>query len=252
MDDCKPIKTPMPTNGHLDLDEGGKSVDQTLYRSMIGSLLYLTASRPDIMFSVCMCARFQANPKKSHISAVKRILRYLKHTPSIGLWYPKGASFTLLGYSDSDFAGCRVNHKSTSGGCHSLGCSLVSWSSKKQNSVALSTAEAEYIAAGACCAQILYMKQSLLDYGVVLDRIPLLCDNESAVKIANNPVQHSRTKHIDIRHHFLRDHVARNDILLCGVRSEDQLADIFTKPLDESTFCRLRSELNVLDASNVI
>ena len=96
------------------------------------------------------------------------------------------------------------------------------------------------------------MKQSLLDYGVVLDRIPPLCDNESAVKIANNPVQHSRTKHIDIRHHFLRDHVARNDILLCGVRSEDQLADIFTKPLDESTICRLRSELNVLDASNVI
>ena len=252
MDECKPIKTPMPTNGHLDLDEGGKSVDQTLYRSMIGSLLYLTASRPDIIFSVCVCARFQANPKESHISAVKRILRYLKHTPSIGLWYPKGASFTLLGYSDSDFAGCRVDRKSTSGGCHLLGRSLVSWSSKKQNSVALSTTEAEYIATGACCAQILYMKQSLLDYGVVLDRIPLLCDNESAVKIANNPVQHSRTKHIDIRHHFLRDHVARNDILLCGVRSEDQLADIFTKPLDESTFCRLRSELNVLDACNVM
>ena len=123
---------------------------------------------------------------------------------------------------------------------------------KETNFVALSTAEAEYIAAGACCAQILYMKQSLLDYVVELDRIPLLCDNESAVKIVNNPVQHSRTKHIDIRHHFLRDHVARNDISLCGVRSEDQLADIFTKPLDESTFCRLRSELNVLDASNVI
>ena len=105
---------------------------------------------------------------------------------------------------------------------------------------------------GACCAQIIYMKQSLLDYGVVLDRIPLLCDNKSAVKIAINPVQHSRTKHIDIRHHFLRDHVARNHILLCGVRSENQLADIFTKPLDESTFCRLRSELNVLDASNVM
>jgi len=132
-----------------------------------------------------------------------------------------------------------VDRRSTSGGCHLLGCSLVSWSSKKQNSVALSTAEAEYIAAGACCAQILYMKQSLLDYGVVLYRIPLLCDNESVVKIANNPVQHSRTKHIDIHHHFLRDHMARNDITLCGVRSEDQLADIFTKPLDESTFCRL-------------
>ena len=102
--------------------------------------------------------------------------------------------------------------------------------------MALSTAEAEYIAAGDCCAQILYVKQSLLDYDVVLDRIPLLCDNESAVKIANNQVQHSHTKYIDIRHHFLRDHVAMNDITLCGVRSEDQLADIFTKPLGESTF----------------
>ena len=252
MEECKPIKTPMPTNGHLDLDETGKSIDQKLYRSMIGSLLYLTASRPDIMFSVCMCARFQANPKESHLSAVKRILRYLKHTPSIGLWYPKGASFVLLGYSDSDFAGCRVDRKSTSGGCHLLGRSLVSWCSKKQNSVALSTAEAEYIAAGACCAQILYMKQTLLDFGVRLEKVPLLCDNESAVKIANNPVQHSRTKHIDIRHHFLRDHVANNDISLSSVRSEDQLADIFTKPLDEATFSRLRSELNVIDASNVM
>jgi hypothetical protein len=116
--------------------------------------------------------------------------------------------------------------------------------------VALSTVEAEYIATGACCAQILYRKQTLLDYGVVLDKVPLLCNNESVVKIANNPVQHSHTKHIDIRHHFLRDHVAKNDISLEGVRSKDQLADIFTKLLDEATFCRLRSELNVLDSSN--
>ena len=115
--------------------------------------------------------------------------------------------------------------------------------------MALSIAEAEYIAVGACCAQILYMKQTLLDYGVVLEKVPLLCDNESMVKLANKPVQHSRTKHIDIRHHFLRDHVAKNDISL-GVRTEDQLADIFTKPLDEVTFCRLRNELNVLDFSN--
>jgi hypothetical protein len=252
MDECKPIKTPMATNGHLDLDVDGKPVDQSLYRSMIGSLFYLTVSRPDIMFSVCLCARFQANPTESHLSAVNRILRYLKHTPSIGLWYPKGASLDLLGYSDSDFAGSRVDRKSTSGGCHLLGRSLVSWSSKKQNSVALSTAEAEYIAAGACCAQILYMKQTLLDFGVKLGRIPLLCDNESAVKITKNPVQHSRTKHIDIRHHFLRDHEAKGDISLQGVRSDEQLADIFTKPLDESTFVRLRNELNVLDAANVM
>ena len=126
MDECKPIKTPMPSNRHLDLDEEGKSVDQTLYRSMIGSLLYLTASMPDIMFSVCMCARFQANPKDAHMVAVKRILRYLKHTPSIGLWYPKGSRFQLVGYSDSEFAGCKIDRKSTSGGCHLLGRSLVS------------------------------------------------------------------------------------------------------------------------------
>jgi hypothetical protein len=118
--------------------------------------------------------------------------------------------------------------------------------------MALSTAEVEYISVGACCAQILFMKQSLLDYGVVLDWVPLFCDNESAVKIANNPVQHSRTKHIDIRHHFLRDHVAKGDIVLCGVCSEKQLVDIFTKPLDENTFCRLWSELNVFDASNIM
>ena len=172
MNECKPIKTPMPTNGHLDLDEGCNTVDQTLYRSMTGSLLYLTASRLDIIFSVCMCARFQANPKEAHMVPVKRIFRYLKHTPSIGLWYPKGARFQLVGYSDSDYVGCKIDRKSTSRGCHLLGRSLVSWTSKKQNSVALSTIEVEYIAAGACCAQILYMKQTLLDYGVVLEKVP--------------------------------------------------------------------------------
>ncbi|WVZ51933.1 hypothetical protein U9M48_003030 [Paspalum notatum var. saurae] len=237
MGDCKPISTPMSTNEHLDADVDGKPVDQYTYRSMIGSLLYLTASRPDIMFSVCLCARFQAAPEESHLTAVKRILRYLKHTPSIGLWYPEGAKLELLGYSDSDFAGYRVDRKSTSG---------------EAKRVALSTAEAEYIAAGACCAQILYMKQSLLDFGVVCGSVPLLCDNESAAKIAKNPVQHSRTEHIDICHHFLRDHEAKGDITITGVRSEEQLADIFTKPLGEETFCRLRSELNVLDWSNFI
>jgi hypothetical protein len=109
MDECKPNKTPMPSNGHLHLDEGGKLVDQTLYHSMIGSLLYLIASSPNIMFSVCMCARFQASPKEAHLVVVKRILKYLKHTPSIGLWYPKGARFQLVGYSDSDYAGCKIS-----------------------------------------------------------------------------------------------------------------------------------------------
>jgi hypothetical protein len=131
-----------------------------------------------------------------------------------------------------------------------LGRSLVSWTSKKQNCIVLSTTKVEYIAAGSCCTQILYMKQTLLDFGVVLEKVPLLCDNESAVKIANNHVQHSRTKHIDICHHFLRDHVAQGDIIREGVISEDQLADIFTKPLDKTHFCMLRNKLNILDLKN--
>jgi hypothetical protein len=117
MKDAKPIKTPMGTNGHLDLDTGGKSVDQKVYRSMIGSLLYLCASRPDIMLSICMCARFQADPKEVHLRAMKRILRYLVQTPKFGLWYPKGSSFDLLGYSDADWVGCKIYRKSTSGTC---------------------------------------------------------------------------------------------------------------------------------------
>ncbi|RVW35762.1 Retrovirus-related Pol polyprotein from transposon RE1 [Vitis vinifera] len=148
MEEAKVMKTPMSSSIKLDMDEKGKSIDSTMYRGMIGSLLYLTASRPDIMYSVCLCARFQSCPKESHLSAVKRILRYLKGTMNIGLWYPKGDNFELIGFSDADFAGCRVERKSTSGTCHFLGHSLVSWHSKKQNSVALSTAEAEYIAAG--------------------------------------------------------------------------------------------------------
>jgi hypothetical protein len=251
MEKAKHAKTPMSSNGHLDLNEEGKPVDQKLYRSMIGSLLYLCASRPDIMLSVCMCARFQANPKDCHLVAIKRILRYLVHTQNLGLWYPKGSLFDLLGYSDSDYVGCKVDRKNTTGTCQFLGRSLVSWSSKKQNCVALSTAEAEYIAVGACCAQLLWMKQTLRDFGCEFNKIPLLCDNESAIKLVNNPVQHSRTKHIDIRHHFLRDHEAKGDIELFHVSAEKQLADIFTKPLDEIRFCFLRSELNILDSRNV-
>jgi hypothetical protein len=149
-----------------------------------------------------MCARFQANPKECHLISVKRILRYLVHTPNLGLWYPKGSTFDLLGYSDSDYASCKVDRKSMMGTCQFLGRSLVLWSSKKQNSVALSNAKAEYVAAGACCAQLLWMKQMLRDFDCDFSKIVLSCDNENAIKLANNPVQHSRTKHIDIRHHF--------------------------------------------------
>ncbi|KAK1606629.1 hypothetical protein QYE76_030302 [Lolium multiflorum] len=244
MTNASPMKTPMPVKGQLGSCDGEKDVDIKVYRSMIGSLLYLCASRPDIMLSVGMCARFQSAPKESHLVAVKRILRYLVLTPTLGLWYPKGSTFELIGYSDSDWAGDKVDRKSTSGACQFIGRSLVSWSSKKQNSTALSTAEAEYISAASCCTQLLWMKQTLKDYGVSLGTVPLLCDNESAIKIANNPVQHCRTKHIDIRHHFLRDHVANKDIDLTHVGTTYQLADIFTKPLDEARFVNLRGELD--------
>jgi hypothetical protein len=194
MKDAKPIKTPMGTNGHLDHDTGGKSVDQKVYRSMIGSLLYLCASRTDIMLSVCMCARFQADPKEVHLRAVKRILRYLVYSPKFGLWYPRGSTFDLIGYSDADWAGCKINRKSTSRTCQCLGRSLVSLASKKQNSVALSTAEAEYIAAGHCCVQLLWMRQTLRNYGYKLTKVPLLCDNESAIRMADNPCRRFKTR----------------------------------------------------------
>lgn len=251
LEDAKLMSTPMGTSGSLELDENGNMVDQKLYRSIIGSLLYVTASRPDVMFSVCMCARYQSSPRESHLKACKRILRYLKSTQDVGLWYPKESSFELIGYSDSDYGGCKINRKSTSGTCQLLGKSLVSWSSKKQNSVALSTAEAEYISAGSCCAQLLWMKATLSDFGIKFKQVPLLCDNESAIKMTNNPVQHARTKHIDIRHHFIRDHQLKGDISIESVGTEDQLADIFTKPLDEKRFCKLRNELNIIDFSNL-
>jgi hypothetical protein len=131
MKNVKGISTPMGTYGSLDSDASGNMVDQTMYRSMIGSLLYVTASRPDMMFSVCMCARFQASPREIHLKETKRILRYLKHTQNVSLWYPKGAKFEFIGYSDSDYAGCKVERRSTSGTCQLLRRSLVSWSSKK-------------------------------------------------------------------------------------------------------------------------
>jgi hypothetical protein len=248
MKNGKPIKTPMGTNGHLDLHTGGKSVDQKVYRSMIGSLLYLCASRLDIMLSVCMCARFQANPNEVHLRDVKRIMRYLVYTLKFGLWYPKGSTFDVIGYFDADYAGCKIDRKSISGTCQFLVRSLVFWASKKQNSVALSTSEAEYIAAGHCCAQLLWMRQTDRDYGYKLSEVLLLCDNESAIRMADNPVEHSRTKHIDIRYHFLRDHQQKGDIEIAYMSTHNQLADIFTKPLYEKTFSKLRNELNILDS----
>ena len=152
---------------------------------------------------------------------------------------------------DTDWVGNINDRKSTSGTCHFFGKSLVSWFSKKQNCVSLSTAEAEYVAAASAFTQLLWMRQTLKEYGVNCDKVPLLCDNESAIKIAYNPVQHKRTKHIEIRNHFIWDHVARGDTALSFVSTKNQLADIFTKPLDEARFCYLRNELNIIDSRSL-
>jgi hypothetical protein len=155
MGEAKPLSTPMSTTTTLDEDKEGEAVDQKEYRSMIGSLLYLTATRLDIQFAVCLCARFQSSPHTSHRRAVKRIMRYLRFTPEFGLWFLASSSLSLCGYSDADYAGYRTERKSTSGTCQFLGSSLVSWSSRKQSSVAQSTTEAEYVAATTCCSQLL-------------------------------------------------------------------------------------------------
>ena len=164
----------------------------------------------------------------------------------VTLWYPKSDNFELIGFSDADFAGCWVERKSTSGTCHFLGHLLVSWHRKKQNSIALSTTEAKYIATGLCCAQILWMKQTLSDFDLSFEDVPIKCDNTSAINISKNHIQHSRTNHIEIRHHFLRDHAQKGDIKLEFVSTKDQLINIFTKPLSEELFVYIRRQLEVI------
>ncbi|GJX25626.1 retrovirus-related pol polyprotein from transposon TNT 1-94 [Tanacetum coccineum] len=170
LEESKPMKTPMSSDTKLTKDEECESVDSTKYRGMIGSLLYLTASRPDIMFSVCLCARFQEAPKTSHLEAVKRIFRYIKGTTHLGLWYPKGTDIEIVVYADSDHAGDYVDRKSTSGICTFVGCCLTSWFSKKQTALAISTTEAEYVSAEKACQQALWMKQALIDYDEIMPR----------------------------------------------------------------------------------
>nr|GEY24403.1 retrovirus-related Pol polyprotein from transposon TNT 1-94 [Tanacetum cinerariifolium] len=199
------VKTPMVPPNNLGPDLSGKSINETQYRGIIGSLMYLTTSRPDIQFSTCLHARYQANPKETHL----------------------------------------IFRKSTSGACQLLGGKLVCWSAKKQQFLAMSLAEAEYVAVTGCCATILWMKSQLTDYDIIYERVPIFCDNTSAIAISNNPVLHSKTKHIDIIYHFIRDHVLKGDIELHFIPTQYQLADIFTKPLEEPTFKRLIVELEL-------
>ncbi|CAM8969155.1 unnamed protein product [Rhodiola kirilowii] len=238
-------RTPTATHLKITKDDAGTKVDQTMYKSMIGSLLYLTASKPDITYAAGVCARYQADLKERHLLQVKRIIKYVCGTVDFGIWYTKDTNPHLVGYCDADWAGNAEDRKSTSGGCFFLGNNMVSWFSKKQNRILLSMAEAEYIAAGSCCTQLLWMKQMLSEYGVEQKEMTLYCDNMSAISISKNQVQHSRTNHIDIRHHFIIELVEQKVVTLKHVTTDKQLADIFTKPLDVAQFETLGSSLGL-------
>ncbi|GJS78426.1 ribonuclease H-like domain-containing protein [Tanacetum coccineum] len=228
--------TPMETKVALTKDEEAVDVDVHLYRSMIGSLMYLTASRPDIMYAVCVCSRFQVTPKTSHLNAVKRIFKYLKGKPHLGLWYPRESPFDLEAFSDSDYGGSNLDRKSTTGGCQFLGQRLISWQCKKQTIVATSTTEAEYVAAANCCGQVLWVQNQLLDYGFNFMNTKIHIDNESTICIVKNPVYHSKTKHIEIRHHFIRDCYEKKLISVEKIHTDLNVADLLTKPFDGPRF----------------
>ncbi|GJY67018.1 putative ribonuclease H-like domain-containing protein, partial [Tanacetum coccineum] len=204
----KTASTPIETKKPLVKDEEASVVDVHLYRSMIGSLMYLTASRPDIM--------------------------YLKGKPKLGLWYPRVSSFDLEAYSDSDYAGANLDRKSTIGGCQFLGRRLISWQCKKQTIVATSTTEAEYVAAASCCGQVLWIQNQMLDYGFNFMNTKIYIDNESTICIVKNPVYHSKTKHIAIRHHFIRDAFEKKLIQVLKIHTDDNVADLLTKAFDVS------------------
>ncbi|GJU84313.1 hypothetical protein Tco_1291859 [Tanacetum coccineum] len=209
MEKCDTVTTPMAT-AKIDADLQGTPTDQTKYRSMIGGLMYLTASRVDIAFATFVCARYQECPTEKHLKEVKRIFRYLRQSINKGL--------------------C------TSGGLQFLGDKLVKWSSKKQDCTAMSTAEAEYVSLSACCAQVIWMRTQLLDYGYCYNKIPMYSDSRSSIAISCNLVQHLRTKHINIRYHFIKEHVEKGTIELYFVGMEYQLTDLFTKGLPRERF----------------
>ena len=246
LESISPVRIPMSLNVKLTVDLLGKNVDSSLYKSMIGSLLYLTASRSNISYSVGVCAIYQANLKESHMIALKRIIKYFKATADFRLWYNKDTNDVLIGYSDADWAGNTDDRKNTLGGCFYVGNNLVSWTSKKQNFISLSTTEVEYIAVGNCCTQLLWMQKLLLDYGIRQEHLTIYYDNTSAINISKNHVQHSRTKHIEIRYHFIWELVEDGTLTLEFIHTDDQKANLFTKPLDSKHFEFLHQNIGVI------
>lgn len=241
--DSKPAKSPLPNQVKIET-EGESLSDISVYQRLVGKLIYLTITHPDITYVVSLVSQFMHAPTNNHQQLVKRILRYLKGSVTRGIFMRNNGHFKLEGYSDSDWAGNTIDRKSTTGFCTFVGGNLVTWKSKKQTVVARSSAEAEYRAMASTACELIWLKTLLKDLGVECTKpITLHCDNQAAMHIVANPVFHERTKHIEIDCHFIRDQVQSKVLTTAYVRSGDQLADIFTKVLPTAQFDRLLSKL---------
>ena len=248
MQKCKVFATPMNVNEKLSMDDGSAKADEKQFRSMVGSLMYLTHTRPDIMFAVGLVSRFMHNPSMHHLGTAKRILRYIRATTNYGIWYKPVANSNLIGFCDSDWAGFIDDRKSTSGFIFSLGSGAISWSSKKQASTALSSTETEYIAVASATCQAIWMRRILEDLHQKQEKpTEIFCDSKSAIAMTKNPVFHGRTKHLDLRHHFIRDAVAEGSIVIKYCSTHDQIADGLTKALNFEKFSRFRMQIGVAD-----
>ncbi|RVW32090.1 Retrovirus-related Pol polyprotein from transposon RE2 [Vitis vinifera] len=246
MERSKSVATPLVVNEKLTNNEVNIKADASVYRSLIGSLLYLFATRPDLMFSASLLSRFMHSPSKIHFGVAKRVLRYIRGTFGYGLWFVKKESKELQGYANSDWAGSLDDSKSTSGYSFSFGSGVFSWNSKKQEVVAQSSAEVEYISAAAAANQAIWLRKLLTDLGQSqADATVIWVDNKSAIAIAKNPVQHGRTKHINVKFHAIREAEKNGEVNLVHCCSENQIADILTKALSKAKFEELRSRLGV-------
>lgn len=247
MANCNSSKYPMDPGLQLSKDEGGEKVNATDYKSLVGCLRYLVHTRPDISFAVGIVSRYMEQPTVQHLEAVKRILRYIKGTIHYGLVYARDSgNHILTGFSDSDMAGHVEDRKSTSGMVFYLNESMITWMSQKQRCVALSSCEAEFMAATAAACQAIWIRNMLCQVtGKSIGPVTIYIDNKSAIDLAKNSVFHGRSKHIDIRYHFIRQYVERGEIVVKHISSEGQKADILTKALATVKFERMRSLLGV-------